>query len=38
MRVAVLLLFFGWGSFPFNAWALDAEQWFVEGNQFSSAG
>ena len=38
MRLSVLLLIFGWCSFPFNAWSLDAEQWFVEGNQFSSAG
>ena len=38
MRVAVFLLFFGWGSLPSSAWSLDAEQWFVEGNRFSSAG
>ena len=38
MRVAVFLLFFGWGSLPSGAWSLDAEQWFVEGNRFSSAG
>ena len=38
MRVVVLLVLFGWGSLSSNAWSLDAEQWFVEGNQFSSAG
>ena len=38
MRVVVLLLLFGWGSLSSNAWSLDAEQWFVEGNRFSSAG
>ena len=38
MRVAVLLALFGWGVLPCNAWSLDAEQWFVEGNRFSSAG
>ena len=38
MRVAVLLVLFGCGSLSSNAWSLDAEQWFVEGNQFSSAG
>ena len=38
MRVVVLLVLFGWGSVPSNAWSLDAEQWFVEGNRFSSAG
>ena len=38
MRVVVLLVLFGWGSMSSNAWSLDAEQWFVEGNQFSSAG
>ena len=38
MRVVVLLLFFGWGGVPSSAWSLDAEQWFVEGNRFSSAG
>ena len=38
MRVVVLMVLFGWGSLSSNAWSLDAEQWFVEGNQFSSAG
>ena len=38
MRVAVLLVLFGYGSLPSSAWSLDAEQWFVEGNRFSSAG
>ena len=38
MRVVVLLVLFGWGSLSSNAWSLDAEQWFIEGNQFSSAG
>ena len=38
MRVVVLLVLFGWGSLSSNAWSLDAEQWFVEGNRFSSAG
>ena len=38
MRIAVLLVLFGWGSLPSAAWSLDAKQWFVEGNRFSSAG
>jgi len=38
MQVAVLLALFGWGILPSNAWSLDAEQWFIEGNRFSSAG
>ena len=38
MRVAVLLALFGWGILPSNAWSLDAEQWFIEGNRLSSAG
>jgi len=38
MRVVVLLVLFAWGNLSSNAWSLDAEQWFVEGNQFSSAG
>ena len=38
MRVVVLLVLFVWGSLSSNAWSWDAEQWFVEGNQFSSAG
>ncbi len=38
MRVVLLLTVFIWVSLASNAWSLDAEQWFIEGNRFSSEG
>lgn len=38
MRAAVLGVFLIWGCLASDAWALDAEQWFIEGNRFSSEG
>ncbi len=38
MRIAVIVVLFIWAGFVSNTWALDAEQWFIEGNRFSSEG
>ena len=38
MRVTVLLAIIIFTGLVSSVWALDAEQWFLEGNQFSSEG
>ncbi len=38
MRVAVFLALLLLGGLPSNAWSLSAEQWFLDGNNFSSQG
>ena len=38
MQVRFLLAIFVWGFLATHVWALDAEQWFKEGNRFSSEG
>jgi tetratricopeptide (TPR) repeat protein len=38
MRVVALLVVFLLGGFVANAWSLDAEQWFLDGNRLSSEG
>ena len=36
MRVVALLVVFLLGGLVANAWSLDAEQWFLDGNRLSS--
>ena len=38
MRVAVFLAVTIYAGLVSSVWALDAEQWFVEGNRFSAEG
>lgn len=38
MRVAAFLIMIFFAGLVSSAWSLDAEQWFIEGNRFSSEG